>query len=371
MRGGMADGPGVSGTPSRHEKSLGLLTAKFVSLLQEAKDGVLDLKVAADTLAVRQKRRIYDITNVLEGIGLIEKKSKNSIQWKGLGPGCNTREVSERLVCLKAEMLELERREQELETQRSCSLTACTLAYLPYEDLCRCFRADTLLVIKAPVGTELEVPFPDNVSGGQSKFQIHLRSQSGPINVLLVNKDSGSSSSPVVVPVPPPPCSPPAGEAPARAATPTTDGAFAAALQARCAAASQAEEAALSIATSAAPSGATNTGGDGGGDDARPRLPTMPAAPSAAAGGPLDAPPPHTFQPIKPEGSQGTKKRRPPRPPRALHVVDSELLKELMSVDTFSPLLRLSPPPGDQDYYFNLDESEGLCDLFDIPLLDL
>lgn len=31
-----------------------------------------------------QKRRIYDITNVLEGIGLIEKKSKNNIHWKGL-----------------------------------------------------------------------------------------------------------------------------------------------------------------------------------------------------------------------------------------------------------------------------------------------
>jgi hypothetical protein len=30
-----------------------------------------------------QKRRIYDITNVLEGIGLIEKKLKNNIQWKG------------------------------------------------------------------------------------------------------------------------------------------------------------------------------------------------------------------------------------------------------------------------------------------------
>lgn len=29
-----------------------------------------------------QKRRIYDITNVLEGIGLIEKKLKNMIQWK-------------------------------------------------------------------------------------------------------------------------------------------------------------------------------------------------------------------------------------------------------------------------------------------------
>lgn len=45
--------PGAAGdslqpqTPSRHEKSLGLLTTKFVTLLQEAKDGVLDLKAVS------------------------------------------------------------------------------------------------------------------------------------------------------------------------------------------------------------------------------------------------------------------------------------------------------------------------------------
>ncbi|KAL0968539.1 hypothetical protein UPYG_G00268170 [Umbra pygmaea] len=104
--------------PSRHEKSLGLLTTKFVTLLQEAQDGVLDLKAAADTLAVRQKRRIYDITNVLEGIGLIEKKSKNSIQWKGVGPGCNTREIADKLIDLKAELDDLDKREHELDQQR-------------------------------------------------------------------------------------------------------------------------------------------------------------------------------------------------------------------------------------------------------------
>lgn len=37
---------------------------------------------AASSLAVKQKRRIYDITNVLEGVGLIEKKNKNIIQWR-------------------------------------------------------------------------------------------------------------------------------------------------------------------------------------------------------------------------------------------------------------------------------------------------
>jgi len=66
---------------SRYDSSLGLLTKKFVSLIKHAEGGTVDLNQAAEQLSV-QKRRIYDITNVLEGIGLIEKKSKNNIQWK-------------------------------------------------------------------------------------------------------------------------------------------------------------------------------------------------------------------------------------------------------------------------------------------------
>ena len=32
----------------------------------------------------------------------------------------------------------------------------------------------------------------------------------------------------------------------------------------------------------------------------------------------------------------------------------------------FGPLMRLSPPPSEKDYCFNLDDSEGVCDLFDV-----
>ena len=44
----------------------------------------MDLNEAVKSLNV-QKRRIYDITNVLEGIGLIAKERKNNIRWNGPG----------------------------------------------------------------------------------------------------------------------------------------------------------------------------------------------------------------------------------------------------------------------------------------------
>ena len=68
---------------ARLENSLGELTRKFIQLIRDSKDNLsVDLNEAAGQLNV-QKRRIYDITNVLEGIGLIEKTIKNKIRWKG------------------------------------------------------------------------------------------------------------------------------------------------------------------------------------------------------------------------------------------------------------------------------------------------
>ena len=69
-------------TRSRLENSLGELTQNFIVLIRETKDHIVDLNDAAVQLRV-QKRRIYDITNVLEGIGLIEKTIKNKIKWVG------------------------------------------------------------------------------------------------------------------------------------------------------------------------------------------------------------------------------------------------------------------------------------------------
>lgn len=301
----------LAGGSSRHEKSLGLLTTKFVSLLQEAQDGVLDLKAAADTLAVRQKRRIYDITNVLEGIDLIEKKSKNSIQWKGVGAGCNTKEVIDRLRCLKAEIEDLELKERELDQQKLWLQQSIKnvmedsinnrFSYVTHEDICNCFHGDTLLAIQAPSGTQLEVPIPEMGQNGQKKYQINLKSHSGPIHVLLINKES-SSSKPVVFPVPPP---------------------------------DDLTQPSSQSSTSVTPQKSTMAAQNLPEQHVSERSQTFQQTPAA-------------------EVSSGS--------------ISGDIIDELMSSDVF-PLLRLSPTPAD-DYNFNLDDNEGVCDLFDVQILN-
>jgi len=61
---------------------LSLLTRKFIKLIKSKENFVLDINEATRELMV-QKRRIYDITNVLEGIGYIEKIHKNKMRWIG------------------------------------------------------------------------------------------------------------------------------------------------------------------------------------------------------------------------------------------------------------------------------------------------
>ncbi|XP_028831799.1 transcription factor E2F5 isoform X5 [Denticeps clupeoides] len=237
----MAAPPGSS----RREKSLGLLTIRFVALLRDAEDGLLDLKTAADTLAVKQKRRIYDITNVLEGVGLIDKKTKNTVRWRGENSGCRSQEVLEQVALLKAQIGDLDMKERVLDQQKAriqqsirllsedstCgpypfpgreawplfpdytrdvlirsfrnALTLATYKYVTHEDVCDSFGGDTLLAVMAPSGTQLEVAVPVTGEGGQKKYQVSLRSPSAPIQVALINRERGGTR-PVVFAVPPP-----------------------------------------------------------------------------------------------------------------------------------------------------------------------
>ncbi|XP_006345002.1 E2F transcription factor-like E2FE isoform X2 [Solanum tuberosum] len=71
-------------TYCRKQKSLGLLCSNFLSLYDREGVETIGLDDAARRLGV-ERRRIYDIVNVLESIGVLARKAKNRYSWKGLG----------------------------------------------------------------------------------------------------------------------------------------------------------------------------------------------------------------------------------------------------------------------------------------------
>lgn len=83
--GGLSGGGGSATTTTTsakksNETTLTHLTKRFVKLLNSSSERVVNLNEASSRLSVA-KRRIYDITNVLEGIGLLQKTSKNVTRW--------------------------------------------------------------------------------------------------------------------------------------------------------------------------------------------------------------------------------------------------------------------------------------------------
>ncbi|VDK69595.1 unnamed protein product [Litomosoides sigmodontis] len=166
----------------RVDNSLLVLTKKFMQLQPQAnEDGLLNLNEAALRLGV-QKRRLYDITNVLEGIDMIEKMGKNSIRWK------SNDEIGSRGIeaqRLKEEIKSLDKYEQSLDELITSIENALKLAkedptdrvysYVKYADLRMLpgMSDQTLIAIKAPKDSYSSIDVTDPVETG--KFEIMIR----------------------------------------------------------------------------------------------------------------------------------------------------------------------------------------------------
>jgi hypothetical protein len=196
--GGGAGGAGAG----RFSSSLGVLTQKFIELWQKTSQlSELDLNEASKQLEVA-KRRIYDITNVLEGIGLISKKSKNLIQWKGqggLGPMIDQRRE---ILTLKEELEALSQEEQMIDDyiahmQETVNFTHAfesnaAHCYMTYEDIRSIpdFQQKVLIAVKAPKGTKLDVPELSELNlQDQHPYQVIMTSPDGPVEIFVVSQD--------------------------------------------------------------------------------------------------------------------------------------------------------------------------------------
>jgi len=71
------------GNYNRKEKSLGELSKRLLIMFGRVDECIISLDSVTQQLGV-ERRRIYDIINILESLGVVYRKGKNSYQWKGL-----------------------------------------------------------------------------------------------------------------------------------------------------------------------------------------------------------------------------------------------------------------------------------------------
>lgn len=191
---------------TRADKSLGLLAKRFIKMIQYSPYGRCDLNTAAEALNVRQKRRIYDITNVLEGIGLIEKRSKNMIQWKGGDFMLNvkdgkrqsaTTEEEERINQLKTDLEELNKVEESLEQHQRYlqqSLRNMTesvdnnmLSYVPRSMFATIFKTDLTIGVQSRIGTQVRMSDPEDIEMNGGPSWCYLKDATGPLRAAVVS----------------------------------------------------------------------------------------------------------------------------------------------------------------------------------------
>ncbi|MGH0149467.1 UNVERIFIED_CONTAM: hypothetical protein FKN15_046243 [Acipenser sinensis] len=149
---------------ARFDASLVHLTKRFMDMVRVAPEGILDLNNVARTLGVR-KRRVYDITNVLDGIQLVQKRTKNQIQWVGSslssGLKCEMKQHE-----LKNELMDLTAMEEALdELIKDCAHQLFQLT-------------DQNENAKYPF-------FKKKFKKKHENIQIHIKSSKGPIDVFL------------------------------------------------------------------------------------------------------------------------------------------------------------------------------------------
>ena len=223
-----------------NETTLTHLTKRFVKLLNANSDRVVNLNEASTRLSVA-KRRIYDITNVLEGIGLLQKTSKNVTRWVDCprdspyaappsdnnnhplqimtpngttnatdntnprpqsNPNTNSNQLAatETIAGLNtnlsgisdAELLaliqtyhKLEEGVNDLEANIRQQLNTDG-AYVTYHDIKSSFNNQTVIAVKAPPETRLEV---------NENLQINIKSENGQIEVYLYQHNNGQDNS--------------------------------------------------------------------------------------------------------------------------------------------------------------------------------
>ncbi|KAI4291227.1 hypothetical protein PAPHI01_0501 [Pancytospora philotis] len=190
----MLSEPESTSSSKRDENSLCTLTQRFIKLLRKAPDNLINISFAADVLCVG-KRRIYDIVNVLEGLGMVSKWSVNGVKWAG--PGFDEilssdsneeyylEDAAKEQLCEEALLdCEIEELQDEIE-KLSLDKVNVDNSFVTYDDLqgLEMFADRFVFALKAPLDSVMDYPKYD-----KGRYHVKISADDGKISVYYVNE---------------------------------------------------------------------------------------------------------------------------------------------------------------------------------------
>lgn len=157
---------------TKQENSLAQLTQNFLNYIKKKGRINISINELVEDLKVK-KRRIYDITNVLQGIGYLEKKGKNEILWIKDNNCINIQNPNNNIISsysqLKQELDELKSQKENIEENMNKYREEFKLisqknefpkyGYITFDDITELSLNEKVnfMIIKAPKGTSINV----------------------------------------------------------------------------------------------------------------------------------------------------------------------------------------------------------------------
>ena len=157
---------------TKQENSLAQLTQNFLNYIKKKGRINISINELVEDLKVK-KRRIYDITNVLQGIGYLEKKGKNEILWIKDNNCINIQNPNNNIISsysqLKQELDELKSQNENIEENMNKYREEFKLisqknefpkyGYITFDDITELSLNEKVnfMIIKAPKGTSINV----------------------------------------------------------------------------------------------------------------------------------------------------------------------------------------------------------------------
>ena len=164
------------------KQTLFTLKKSFIEVLKSSNGKMIELSTVEKKLGVN-KRRLYDIANVLAGIGFIERSGKSLIKWVGKSEINNLDEISE----------EFDKKEKELDEMIDVveNLLNLLVKSEDFENYAWLEKDDLNLLNPSQYLSMMGIRGPKlmnlNMTNDNDEYYLHCSTESGQIEMIPLN----------------------------------------------------------------------------------------------------------------------------------------------------------------------------------------